>query len=1101
MSIRANIHWSLLGLLILLGGCSVFSSNEPEMEKLSELELSEQKRLLDGASNRPSLKSLNLMPEGREIEEQVFSEQESISTLLDIPRLSLEQKRDEYEALLPLIEDETQKRQVAFRLADIKMSLAEQTLEEGGVKQDAFFNEAIEGYLSVINQHEVIMPDGDLALSDEQQALNRKLMDTTYQLSRALDLSGQQSQSVEVAKDFLATFSPEFYSLTEQHIELYFRIGEYYFNRQDYPTAGIYYGQVVDSAGQVSLQNTADFYGISAYMLGWSEFKQDNYNEALGAFNIMLAHTLGSSEQLAYETLDSISFLRKGEMRLVRDSLRVMALTFSYQGNADAIIEFYQVQGAQSYEHLVYEELAQQHLDDDRFQDSANVLLGFAQQYPAHPRAVEFYVRHIDAYILGGFPSEVLIAKQGFIETYSLGAGVVSRLFSPIGEDAAPYLRDYLTELAQSEHSIAQGIDGILQARTAARGSASNSSTSTSGFQTQQLSDGQRTLFAGASNTDLASLRTEAYEQAISYYANFIRTFDNVQMDSLGDVSLEVPERRFYMAEAHIAIEQYAQAISAFEIYAYEDSPNPMAVEAAYAAILAHAQLPAQAPAEQLAGQAYQPTAQQFSQQRFVETFAQDRRAPVISLNLMQSLFAQKQFEAAKTWATWLLETAPSMHSPDAQRQRSAMLVMAHSEFELANFASAEVFYRRLLSDEQADQLASASGSGDPMSNIDLIDRLAATLYRQAEGELASISLMPEDLAQQEDLQNLQLNAEQQAVIIRAIDFWQQIISDTPNASFRLAAQYDSASYYALLGQWQNAINTWLDFAQRYPQNELTQNIESQLLFAYQQTENWEAAAKILLAQHQASPNSDDGREALYQAASFYDRAKNRDLALENFRKYAHAYPQPLEMANEARFRMSEFYVESNEESKRRFWLNKLLQAQLELGSGQNASAGTPRSRYLAALSAMVFAKDADFVFTRIKLSQPLNKSLAQKQTALTSAINAYDLVMSFAVKDFTTSANYSLANLYLQLATDLMDSSRPDGLSALELSQYELLLEEQAYPFEETAIELHQNNANRVLSGIYDEYVQQSFSALSEALPARYNKPEMTARLTADDL
>jgi hypothetical protein len=152
-------------------------------------------------------------------------------------------------------------------------------------------------------------------------------------------------------------------------------------------------------------------------------------------------------------------------------------------------------------------------------------------------------------------------------------------------------------------------------------------------------------------------------------------------------------------------------------------------------------------------------------------------------------------------------------------------------------------------------------------------------------------------------------------------------------------------------------------------------------------------------------------------------------------------------------------------------------------------------------MSAMVFAKDADFAFKRIKLSQPLNRSLAQKQSALTSAINAYDLVMSFAVKDYTTSANYSLANLYLQLAQDLMDSSRPDGLSALEMSQYEILLEEQAYPFEETAIELHQNNANRVLSGIYDEYVQQSFVALSEALPARYNKPEMTARLTADDL
>jgi hypothetical protein len=108
---------------------------------------------------------------------------------------------------------------------------------------------------------------------------------------------------------------------------------------------------------------------------------------------------------------------------------------------------------------------------------------------------------------------------------------------------------------------------------------------------------------------------------------------------------------------------------------------------------------------------------------------------------------------------------------------------------------------------------------------------------------------------------------------------------------------------------------------------------------------------------------------------------------------------------------------------------------------------------------------------------------------------------MSFAVAEYATQANYHLANLYMQLAEDLMASSRPDDLSALELSQYELLLEEQAYPFEETAIQLHENNVSRVFSGLYDEYVKQSFGVLSETLPVRYNKQEMTAGVSANDL
>ena len=54
------------------------------------------------------------------------------------------------------------------------------------------------------------------------------------------------------------------------------------------------------------------------------------------------------------------------------------------------------------------------------------------------------------------------------------------------------------------------------------------------------------------------------------------------------------------------------------------------------------------------------------------------------------------------------------------------------------------------------------------------------------------------------------------------------------------------------------------------------------------------------------------------------------------------------------------------------------------------------------------------------------------------------------------------------------------------------MLLEEQAFPFEEEAIQLHEVNAARTKDGIYDEWVQKSFAALAELLPARYAKAEI---------
>ena len=52
-------------------------------------------------------------------------------------------------------------------------------------------------------------------------------------------------------------------------------------------------------------------------------------------------------------------------------------------------------------------------------------------------------------------------------------------------------------------------------------------------------------------------------------------------------------------------------------------------------------------------------------------------------------------------------------------------------------------------------------------------------------------------------------------------------------------------------------------------------------------------------------------------------------------------------------------------------------------------------------------------------------------------------------------------------------------------------MLEEQAYPFEEKAIALHEVNARHSGDGIYDEWVRKSYAALGELRPVRYAKTE----------
>ena len=93
--------------------------------------------------------------------------------------------------------------------------------------------------------------------------------------------------------------------------------------------------------------------------------------------------------------------------------------------------------------------------------------------------------------------------------------------------------------------------------------------------------------------------------------------------------------------------------------------------------------------------------------------------------------------------------------------------------------------------------------------------------------------------------------------------------------------------------------------------------------------------------------------------------------------------------------------------------------------------------------------------------------------------------------KSFNAAATYRIATVYREFGKALMSSERPKKLSKVEREQYDVLLEEQAFPFEEKATEYHEINARRASSGVYDQWVQRSFDALRELRPVRYGKNE----------
>ncbi len=949
-----------------------------------------------------------------------------------LPATSLGDRRDQYHALMPMVEALTKqpKTELAWqgelsqdirnRLADIEMLIAEDAQAEG-------ISEPVDGkYYSVaIEAYEALLATEQSGQTPLTPLAKENVL---YQLARAYSLEGDDQQAVEYAERLL-TLNPR----SDFAGELHFREGEFHYNNGDYAAAIAAYQKVLkakDNVSQAYARENDTFYTMSAYMKGWSHFKLEQYSLSVDAFIVMLEATLASQTYAqAHKPIDELGL---SEQKLVEDALSMTALIFRSQGDADAINDYFLFAVEKPFTYLVYDTLAQSLLDDSQYRDSARVYSAFAEEYPLHERAIDSFIKHIDVYIIGDFPSDVLPAKQRFIEAYGINGphwqGFTAEQFT----QANPYLEQYLQELAQFEHALGQQSIAALTE-----------------LQNEDELDAER-------QTYLVETRDQAYRLAERWYREYIATFGPGK---------KVADTQFFLAESLYEIGRYAAAVVEYEGFAYTFIDHPQAADAAYTALLSLTELTnnglPEESEEQVATLSLTPLQQ--SQVRFLEHFGDDPRANDIGMSLAQSLFDAQQYLDAMTWAQWLLA-----RNMDTEAQKTARLVLAQSQFEVSDYAAAQGNYQILLT--QIDNQNALYG--------ELTDKLAATFYQQAQQALASVPANTNPA--------MPLSPERAQVLRVAVNQLLQVIAQTPGSAIAINAQYDAANYLMLLSDWQPAIDLFADFEERYPQNELTTSIPERLIVAYENSEQWLSASSRLVTLWQTDKGSEKGREALYLAAEYADKAGAVDIALPHFRTYAHSYPSPLSQANAARFTLSEYYRESGEDSKRRFWLNKLIEADAQAGSERSA-----RSRYLAAMAASVFADDVFYVFKRIQLTLPLKNSIQQKRDAMQAVIEANQNIIDYKVAEFTTKAGYRLADAYASLAQALYDSERPEGLDALALEQYDILLEEQAYPFEEQAIAIHESNAQHSWQGLYDEWVAQSFAALARLMPARYNKQE----------
>ena len=547
---------------------------------------------------------------------------------------------------------------------------------------------------------------------------------------------------------------------------------------------------------------------------------------------------------------------------------------------------------------------------------------------------------------------------------------------------------------------------------------------------------------AAYQNPRVAKDRQPNFDEAQHWYRQFLTS-------SPGDPA--TPQANFRLADLLLENQEFVEAAIEYEHAAYDYAAREWTVDAAYAAIYSYRQeLKAAEGARRRGVMKLAAT----SSLRFADEFPEHEQVPNVLSNAADDLYEVKNFPLAIEAARKLIARYPHAN---AGLRRSAWSVVAYSSMEVENYVAAERAFAQVLA---------LTPSGDE-ARSSLADGLAASIYKQ--GEQAVLS------------ENYQAGA----------DHFARVRDVEASSTFRISAEYAAAATLVRLAEWSQAAAGLEAFRTSHPQHKLAAEATRQLAYVYNEIGEIKRSA----AEHETmSADASDpevARNELIIAGDLYDQTGALADAARVYEQFVREYPEPLDINMDTRLRIAEIHKERFDQDRYHEQLEAMVS--LERNAGEQ---GNDRMRLLAANAALLLAEHRYERFALLQLTQPFESSLPLKQTGMDETIAALEGLLAYEVAETTAAATFYIAMTYMNFNHSLIQSERPTGLTPAELNSYEFMIEEEAFPFEDLAIDVHEANYELMLTGIYNPWIRESLDELATLMPARYAKQELSEGL-----
>jgi tetratricopeptide (TPR) repeat protein len=533
--------------------------------------------------------------------------------------------------------------------------------------------------------------------------------------------------------------------------------------------------------------------------------------------------------------------------------------------------------------------------------------------------------------------------------------------------------------------------------------------------------------------------KREYYDEALRWYGDYLESFPQ---------DPESPPINYKLADLLLEHEDFGEAARQYERTAYEYPPHDQSDDAGYAAVYAYREQLKVADERSL-DSVKRDTVE--SSIRFADVFPDHEHAAAVLGAAADDLYEMKEYGGAVEAAQRVIDAYPGAASAI---RRSAWIVVAHGSFDLEKYPEAENAYTQVL----------AMTPGDDESRSSFVDTLAASIYKQ--GEIAR---------QAEDYRN-------------AADHFLRIRSAAPTSTIRATAEYDAGAALMALEDWTDAASVLEQFRSTFPEHELRLEASRQIALAYRESGQLSRSAGEY---DRIASESDDPAlrsDALLVAGDLYEQSGAPERALDVYTRYVDEFPRPVELALETRLKIAGIHEAAHHEDLYHQELAEIVRIDTEAGPDR-----TGRTRTIASRSALVLAEEVYRQFVAVRLLQPFEVSLQEKKQLMDITIEAMGDLVAYEIADVTAAATYYMAETYFDFSRALSESERPADLQPAELAEYELVLEEEAFPFEEQAIDLHEKNLEMMQAGVFNGWTEKSLGKLAELMPGRYAKKEVS--------